>query len=403
MAICCRKNCKRTMLTIGKAYHLRLCHVHFTRKKELENKRELKRNLQCVVCNMSIAITRNEKYCSNKCKGIGLRSIEDDIMLAITRHSYWLNIERCIKSNPLQLNSINKLQDIADIYLLYKIKSKWQHSFNFFLGEKRTSIKFKNEHKLVPFMELELCHRYPNSKGGMNTDKNIIIGPAFINRMLKDIVPLQTKKGELNGEKGEGKIISVRTGLIKSLKCNFESVDIYELFNKIGNVPSFNGIDKRDVSFAELYNKNFIFDLLIEEVKRLKLMEVKEILVILKKMLFLSFNYYTSLVIIHPYHLDIVSLIFFHSILSGDKDSFIALSLKLFINGERNVLKKHLRRHHMMYYLLTAKKYVVANFGLHFDGSNDHDIAIVLYSKVFSIPPHYINKDGYPKWMINKY
>lgn len=252
-------------------------------------------------------------------------------------------------------------------------------------------------------MELELCHRYPNSKGGMNTDKNIIIGPAFINRMLKDIVPLQTKKGELNGEKGEGKIISVRTGLIKSLKCNFESVDIYELFNKIGNVPSFNGIDKRDVSFAELYNKNFIFDLLIEEVKRLKLMEVKEILVILKKMLFLSFNYYTSLVIIHPYHLDIVSLIFFHSILSGDKDSFIALSLKLFINGERNVLKKHLRRHHMMYYLLTAKKYVVANFGLHFDGSNDHDIAIVLYSKVFSIPPHYINKDGYPKWMINKY
>ena len=137
-------------------------------------------------------------------------------------------------------------------------------------------------------------------------------------KLTKDQIYYATKEEPLNGEKGEGKIISVRTGLIKSLKCNFESIDISELFDKIGNVPSFNGVDKRDVSFVELYNKNFIFELLIEEVKRLKLMEVKDVLVILKKMLFLSFNYRTSLVIIHPYYLDIVSLIFFHSILSGD-------------------------------------------------------------------------------------
>lgn len=392
MAICCRKNCGNIIPSRGEAKNLRLCQFHFSKKIELHLQRTMKDHKECFVCGQRIALLRNEKYCSNKCKGIGLRSIDDDHILAITQHSYWLNVERFIKTNPLQLRSINKLQDITDLIGLYKLKSTRQHSYNFFLGEKKTSIEKGNEHKLIPFMQLELCHLYPNSAGGMNTAMNFIIGPAFINRMVKDCIPFQREQGLFNGMKCSGKIIPVKTGLMKAIKKYYAHEKIISTLKQIDKIPRFSREEKRDITQDKIYNTNLIFDLLCNEAKRLNLDDLHLFLRALSKVMHKAFRYKKITILVKPYFLDMLGLAIFHAILTGDRNDFID---RVVNNKKKQVVVLKL--------ILIARQYINSNFKCNFKSYNAEDEAIELYKKVFSIPPVYINGEGYPKWMISDY
>jgi hypothetical protein len=63
-----------------------------------------------------------------------MRILKEADKIEVYHHSYWLNVECFIKNNPLQLNSINSLEDMAEIINLYKLKSRLQFACSHFLG-----------------------------------------------------------------------------------------------------------------------------------------------------------------------------------------------------------------------------------------------------------------------------
>lgn len=67
-----------------------------------------------------------------------MRTLKDSDKTEIHNHSYWLNTEGFIKNNPLQLNSINGLEDIANIISLYRIKSRLQIPCSHFFEKEKT-------------------------------------------------------------------------------------------------------------------------------------------------------------------------------------------------------------------------------------------------------------------------
>lgn len=66
----CSNNCKKlTSLTYARGHHNKIKHVSAYNK----NYTQRKRKITCVVCNK---ITKNKKYCSHKCLGIGYENRE---------------------------------------------------------------------------------------------------------------------------------------------------------------------------------------------------------------------------------------------------------------------------------------------------------------------------------------
>lgn len=101
MVICCRKGCKENIVFISYEYGVRFCYIYFNRWKELSWKRNVKKDICCKVCGVNFFEMRNNKFCLNKCKGIGMRIFKDFDKIEIYNYLYWFNIEGFIKNNLL--------------------------------------------------------------------------------------------------------------------------------------------------------------------------------------------------------------------------------------------------------------------------------------------------------------
>ncbi|MBX7020586.1 hypothetical protein EX238_20245, partial [Providencia rettgeri] len=137
-----------------------------------------------------------------------------------------------LKNNPLGLGSINSPDDITNLIRLYQRKATHQKAYNTINGRRVTgSIK-----RLIPWVELELCHIYPNSKGGSNTVGNIIIAPALINRKMKDSVPTDNFNEKLSGIKAARPPTPVKSTLLKALIEQYGQIEVQEALSSAKQV-----------------------------------------------------------------------------------------------------------------------------------------------------------------------
>lgn len=156
----------------------RLCTRHYEGMIANIKRREEKLRAVCDYCGKSISQSRNHKFCSVICRNRARRIIDDNDIVNLNNHSWWISLESMLKTNPKGLGSISGLNDICEILGLYFIKSKYQQPYNMFNGVYLTDEFGERIKRFIHWFPLELSHRYPNSKGGANTAKNILISPA---------------------------------------------------------------------------------------------------------------------------------------------------------------------------------------------------------------------------------
>ncbi|MCO7050504.1 hypothetical protein NAG84_11665, partial [Proteus terrae] len=234
MAICKRNNCKALVGQLPDERKLRLCSDHYQRNLLNAHRRVIKQGLTCQYppCGNSLSNTRNHRYCCNEHRNKAKRLIDDNGIVNLVKHSYWLNVESMLKNNPLGLGSINSPDDITNLIRLYQRKATHQKAYNTINGRRVTgSIK-----RLIPWVELELCHIYPNSKGGSNTVGNIIIAPALINKKMKDSVPADNFSEKLSGIKAARPPTPVKSTLLKALIEQYGQIEVQEALSSAKQV-----------------------------------------------------------------------------------------------------------------------------------------------------------------------
>jgi hypothetical protein len=400
MAKCCRKGCEADIASISYEYGVRLCYIHFKRRKELSLKRNVKKGIRCKICGADFSETRNNKFCSNTCKGIGMRTLKDDDKTEIHNHSYWLNTEGFIKNNPLQLNSINGLEDIANIISLYRIKSRLQMPCSHFLENKIRGNCKKNEHKLTPFIKLDLSHKYPNSKGGMNVPENIMIASSFINTMNKDKVPENDAFEMFNGCSLSKKRKDMPYSLINSIVKSYSDDEVNAFFCKIGRLPTIKNGQSRCLDVDAVFNQVFIFDLLKKELKRLNEKDLLYCLEFMDKYLRSKVIKFKGMsVAFTPCYLDMVALAFFHAYLRGDPERFLS-RLKRFTWVMDNGKTKMLRIRALFSSLSLFRRYCKKHLSISVsDPVSAKESMLEVYAKLFAVKPSYISDEGYPRWI----
>lgn len=176
MAICKRNNCNLSIGDLPDERKLRLCPKHYQGKLSNAAKRAQRWGLTCQYppCGISLSGTRNQRYCCIEHRNKDRRLIDDDAIVSLVKHSYWINVESMLKNNPLGLGSINCPDDIAELIRLYERKAAHQKAYNTINGRRVTDSKGLAIKRLTPWLELELCHIYPNSKGGANITRGFV-------------------------------------------------------------------------------------------------------------------------------------------------------------------------------------------------------------------------------------
>lgn len=399
MAICCRKGCGEHIAPISYDNNIRLCFFHFNKRNELAQKRNIKNRSQCTVCGAGLSEIRNSKYCSNKCKGIGMRILKEADKTDIHHHSYWINAENLIKQNPLQLNSINSLCDIVDLVSLYKVKAKFQMSCNRILGEKITSKIKRNEHKLRAFMHIDMSHLFPNSKGGLNIAKNILIAPSFINKLAKDKAPENYYYQEFNGFQSGRKRGDISHSLIGAIVKKHTEIEVDNMFSSIGKLPRIKNGDTRDLDISEIFNQVFIFGLLKSECQRLHFRDCYYCLRFFETLKGRNIEIKYGWIRFLPCYLDMIALLFFYALLRGDCDNYL-LRIKRLVNKVEHARKPEKRMRALLSTLSLSRRYAMRYFSISSrDKKTAEDSMITVYGKVFLLPPSYITEEGYPKWI----
>lgn len=312
VAICKRDNCSTTMgNSIGERKY-RLCSKHYNGMIARRIKREEKKNTICGYCGSSIALSRNNKFCSTNCRVKATRIIDDDNIVALHNHSWWISLEAMLKANPVGLGSITVLNDICEMMGLYFIKSNYQRPYNMIDGEFLTDEYGERIKRFIPWIPLELSHRYPNSKGGANTTKNILIAPGLINRMVKDNLPKYETGNPYNGVKAQGGSYKISKTLLKALVENFGRTEVKDALWIVKRVPF------ADITRAK--NLNFyitlqpLLGLLLAELHRLNLVDLRTAV----KTIATSTRICNSLI-----DAELLAVSCFHALLTGDKDRFL--------------------------------------------------------------------------------
>jgi hypothetical protein len=114
---------------------------------------------------------KTRSYCCRDC-------YDDSVKNPEYSDSYLKNITTLIKNNPFEFGSITCVNDFVGVYKLYQDASKFKQTYETKFSGGRASRK-----ALIP---LDLCHFIPNSLGGINAPRNIIIAPKHINQRLSD-------------------------------------------------------------------------------------------------------------------------------------------------------------------------------------------------------------------------
>ncbi|EMX6282453.1 hypothetical protein AAHD08_000487 [Providencia rettgeri] len=314
---CKRNDCQNRVLDIPEARCAYLCATHYSTRLRNQQNRLLKATQNCARqgCDKTLLGTHNQKFCSNECRHLASRLINDEVIFRIINHSYWRNVERFIKRNPKGLASINHLNDIADMVLLYVRKAEYQKSYVHYDENEKG-------HVLTPFMDLAVCHRYPNSEGGMNTLANTLVGPGKVNRLRSNHLPKKSHIEPLNGVKSMQSTIKLETTLFHGLTEMFSESEMTTLFHRIGRLSEFHFYKEKKnnlpTTLSRLLLEMPFTKLLRDECHRIGLPHVANKMHLIQKIFVFDYDF-----------IEISSICLFYSLLSGDEGDLLKALLVL--------------------------------------------------------------------------
>ncbi|HBL0735494.1 hypothetical protein [Kluyvera ascorbata] len=366
MAKCRRDNCINPVSWDKDARLKRLCdHHYFLFLTRQENRaRQDKTHCEYVNCNNTLSGTKNDKYCSKLCRQLASRKFDNREIDGVLGSSYWGHGQKTIKRSPLMLGSINRPEDIADIYHLYIKKSRHQRSYAIYRDK-------ESKEKFIPtaLLELEVCHLRPNSLGGMNVTENLIIGPKLINRRNNNTVPFQGH--EFDGVQSTNTLIPCNGSLYDGLVEHFGLDATNQVLMTITPAKKFHGTTAREIQFNGVDNSYPLLTLLYEELWRLGHYKVAKCLMEIKQM----FPFY-------PLYLELLAVIGFHAVLSGDPDRMMTLLCRVFgqcFEKPISFHNPHNRYIAVMYLLL--RKYLQRYFSVAIE---DRDSVVDFYNGFYS-------------------
>ncbi|CNG42170.1 HNH endonuclease [Yersinia intermedia] len=374
MAICKRNDCKYSVGQFPAERELRLCSEHYQRRLSYAAKRDIKQGLTCQYppCGISLSNTRNHRYCCNEHRNKSRRLIDDDAIVNLVKHSYWINVESLLKNNPLGIGSIKSPNDIVDLIRLYQRKAAHQKAYNTINGLRITDSYGVPLKRLIPWFELELCHIYPNSKGGSNTLNNIIIAPALINRKMKDSVPVCTSGGVFRGIKAVDVPIPIKYTLLKALTDQYGALEVQQALSPVKHVNFLAPDVLRRLFGTNIYAHPPMLKLLKEEVSRLNLWDLLESIDHITKSPWLSAG---------PAN-ELFAVAAFHAMLNGDADKFLEIFSGL--REDMNVRARDQKTLIYADYQNILDQYMVRYFNLDL---HDQEACNIFYNSFFTVKP----------------
>lgn len=379
MAICKRNNCTLSIGELPDERKLRLCPKHYQGKLSNVAKRAQRWGLTCQYppCGISLSGSRNQRYCCIEHRNKDRRLIDDDAIVSLVKHSYWINVESKLKNNPLGLGSITSPDDIADLIRLYQRKAGYQKAYNTLNGQRVTDSQGQVIKRLIPWLELELCHIYPNSKGGANTVDNIIIAPALINRMMKDTIPVSKTPGTFGGIKSAGSPLPVKSTLLKALTMRYGQDEVQEALASVKHVTFTDLSVPRRLFGTDIYAHPPLLKLLKEESSRLDLWDLRESINYIENSHWLSAG---------PAN-ELFAVAAFHAMLNGDADNL----LEIFSGLHEDVMERARQKERLnhAYYQSTLDQYMSHHFRLNL---YNQEACFLFYNTFFTVPP--LDKHG---------
>lgn len=374
MAICKRNNCRCLVGELPAERNLRLCSEHFQGRFFNVVKRGLKKGLVCQYspCGNSLANTRNQRYCCLDHRNKARRLIDDDAIVNLVKHSYWVNVESLLKNNPLGLGSINSPNDIADLIRLYMRKASHQKAYNTINGVRITDSSGAPIKRLIPWLDLELCHIYPNSKGGSNTLENIIIAPALINRKMKDAMPICRSDNAFHGIKAPGTALPVKSTLLKAITEQYGQLEVQQALSPVKQVTFVAPGVLRRLFGTNIYAHPPMLKLLKEEVMRLGEWDLWESINHIESNPWLSAG---------PAN-ELFAVAIFHAMLTGDADDLIMVFSGLIADIKERARNKETLFH--FYYQNRLDQYMLRYFDLDL---HDQEACNRFYNCFFTVPP----------------
>ncbi|SUX75947.1 Uncharacterised protein [Citrobacter freundii] len=223
--------------------------------------------------------------------------------------------------------------------------------------------------KLVALLQLGICHQYPNSKGGANTSNNLMIAPELINHRLNDTIPYQHH--DFNGIKSTGECIPFNGSLYDGLVERYGVLTVNEELRRITPVRRFHGNVPREIEFSGIERRLPLFTLLHGELWRLGHDKISECLSEIRQ-----------LFPVYPLYLELLAIVGFHAVLSGDPDRIMVLLCRVFnkcFDATSSLLEPHKQFIGLMYRLLS--KYLRRYFSVEID---DRKAVVVFYNGFYS-------------------
>ncbi|MNB77842.1 hypothetical protein D3C81_194360 [compost metagenome] len=267
-AMCKLDGCNRPLYRIPGNARWRLCQEHYeARLLKQQKKQQPPEPLYCKNCGHEITNPRNTTYCCRECADTHRRIIDDAHTVSVLSHSWWGKIETLFQRSPFGPDSApSPLTDIPGLWKLHALKASYQKSFNVIEGEWLIDPATNRPvEKLTASIRLELCHRYPNARGGANTPRNIVLAPGFTNRPLQSRRPPQNTDERFNAVQAGTGSYPMTQSLIAELKARYGEESVCLMMQKIK--PSFSGRLKayshRKPGYATL------FSIMVLECKRL--------------------------------------------------------------------------------------------------------------------------------------
>lgn len=272
-------------------------------------------------------------------------------------------MENAIKRNLYLLGSVSNMGDIVNYYHLYIRKSRHQRSYT--PPQKGCDGKIT----LVPLFCLDISHLYPNAKGGANIAQNLIIAPSFINRRNNDAIPYQGQG--FGGIQSTGGLIPFNGSLYDSLTARFGSEEVNAALREITPAKRFYGNVPRNIEFGGIEQQLPLFTLLHGELWRLGHYKTSGCLGEIRQL----FPEY-------PLYLELLAIVGFHAVLSGDPDRIMALLCRVFnkcFNINSSLREPHKQCIGLMYRLLS--KYLRRYFSVEID---DREAVVAFYNGFYS-------------------
>lgn len=128
MAVCKRNNCMAQIGHSPAERILRLCPTHYQGRQLNSARRTERAALICQypACGISISETRNQFYCCKEHRDKARRLIDDDAIIRLVKHSYWLNVEAMLKNNSLDwgVSPVRRILQTSFGYISTKLATR---------------------------------------------------------------------------------------------------------------------------------------------------------------------------------------------------------------------------------------------------------------------------------------